>query len=274
MHPSNFHFVEVSSGNSKPSDIASLAEGRELAGQRWLFLSPHDDDCILAFGLLMQAAAKRGIETSLLVATDGSLGYVSLEQRDTIVETRRGETLRAYEMVGVLRERIYFLGFPDNSLRNYQGRRKAQDGDPEIEGYTGLQNHLTYFLRKIAPDALFVPTGNDIHIDHKVCNEELGISLFHASSGIWPELGPKISLPLLYYGAVYCDLDQVDFAIKGDEDMHRRKLDGIRTFASQKQIVDALASQRGAQPAIEVFQRVKYNFFEPNNYRWLFEHEQ
>ena len=56
-------------------------------------------------------------------------------------------------------------------------------------GHTGVQNAFTLFLRRIAPSRVFVPTASDLHPDHKVANQEMLISLFHAQGEIWPELG-------------------------------------------------------------------------------------
>ncbi len=68
------------------------------------------------------------------------------------------------------------------------------NGEPSaIEGFTGLQNPFTYFLRQIRPTQVFVPTINDLHPDHKVTNEQLQISLFHSTGDIWPELGRRLT---------------------------------------------------------------------------------
>ncbi len=62
-----------------------------------------------------------------------------------------------------------------------------------------MQNAITYALRQVRPNRVFLPTSADLHPDHQIVHEEMLISLFHAQGNIWPELGPPIAeVPKVY----------------------------------------------------------------------------
>ena len=83
-------------------------------------------------------------------------------------------------------------------------------GDPtEVEGASGLQNAYPHVLRQVRPTRVFLPTITDLHPDHRIVNEEMLISLFHAQGSIWPELGPPVAVvPAVYEYATYCDFPE------------------------------------------------------------------
>src|SRR6266545_1159486 len=90
-------------------DAIGVNDGRE----KWLFVSPHDDDVPLGAGLWMLAAADANVDVHVLVVTNGSQGYCTLEQRDSIEQIRRAETYESYEILGVQRNRVAYIGYPD-----------------------------------------------------------------------------------------------------------------------------------------------------------------
>ena len=72
-----------------------------------------------------------------------------------------------------------------------------------------MQNAITYALRQIRPNRVFLPTSADLHPDHQIVHEEVLISLFHAQGNIWPELGEPIAeVPKVYEFACYCDFPE------------------------------------------------------------------
>lgn len=132
-----------------------------------MFVGPHDDDVVLGAGIFIQLAHRENVPVYVMIVTDGSMGYCSQEQRNNISEIRREETYRCYTSLGVPRDNIIWLAFPDCRLNYYRGRRLSNSNDrTKIEGFLGLQNSFTYWLRKIAPSQCFLPTSNDLHPDH------------------------------------------------------------------------------------------------------------
>ena len=146
--------------------------------ESFLFVSPHDDDIIIGGGLLMQLATRENVSVHLLIVTDGAMGYCTMQEKDTISEIRRKETLDCYKFLGVAEENIHWLGFDDCQLNRFKGRfPDRNDHSTAIEGYTGLQNSFTHYLRKIRPTQCFLPTYTDLHPDHKIVHDEFMISL-------------------------------------------------------------------------------------------------
>ena len=247
---------------------------RDWNAQRecWLFLAPHDDDIIIGAGLVLLAAVARGIEVHAVVTTDGRMGYCRAPQRRTISKIREEEATRSFQILGVPLDRVHFLHFPDCNLNPYRGRHFTTIGDPtEIEGASGLQNAYPYVLRKVQPTRVFLPTINDLHPDHRIVNEEMLISLFHAQGNIWPELGTPIkSIPAVYEYACYCDFPEPpQLRIEGTAAMFDTKLEGIRAYASQEQIEMLVQTLREAGP-IEHLRELDFHFYSPKNYANLF----
>ena len=236
-------------------------------------VSPHDDDAVLGAGLLIQLAKRENVPVHILIVTDGSMGYCSAEEKDKIAEIRRAESYECYEALGVPKENIAWLGFPDCRINEFRGRTPAEHDAPStICGFTGLQNAFTHQLRKISPTQCFLPTSNDLHPDHRIVYDEFLISLFHAAGNIWPELGPPLaSVPYVNTFAVYCD-----FAAPPTLRMHtpisylENKLKAIGAFRSQKQISSLIDNVRHCGPE-EYIRAIDFKLYHPADYRHHFE---
>ncbi|MDD4888593.1 MAG: PIG-L family deacetylase [Phycisphaerae bacterium] len=241
--------------------------------ERFLFISPHDDDAVLGAGLLMQLAQREHVPVYLLIITDGAMGYCVPEERLTVSGIRHKETFAAYQTLGLPADHIVWMGFPDCQLSNYLGRRPAASNDPTaIAGFTGLQNSLTHHLRQIRPSQCFIPTHSDLHPDHRLAHDELMISIFHAAGEIWPELGvPLPWIPHVNEFAVYCDFPAPpSLRIRTPQEFLKRKLDSIACFASQRQI--AATVQAVADAGAEEYHRAyDLALYQPARYRLAFD---
>jgi LmbE family N-acetylglucosaminyl deacetylase len=244
-------------------------------GERWLFLSAHDDDIVSGGGLTFQTAIAEGVDVHAVVTTSGNMGYCRPEQRLNIAAIRRREAEASFQALGLPPANLHFLHFPDCNLNPYRGRRLLADGaaaEPAaIAGAVGLQNSYPYILRKIRPTRVFLPTIADLHPDHRICNEEMQISLFHAQGGIWPELGPPLeAVPAVYEYATYCDFPEPpQIRIETPAAMLQKKLDAIRAYASQEQIELLVDVQREVGP-VEYIREVQFHFYAPGQYARLF----
>ncbi len=201
------------------------------------------------------------------------MGYCTKEQRLDISEIRKDETYQCYKSLGVPEENIIWLGFPDCRLNYYRGRRISDSNDlTKIEGFIGLQNSFTYWLRKIAPTQCFLPTSNDLHPDHKIVHEEFLISLFHAAGSIWPELGEPIGkVPYIHEMGVYCDFPSPPkVRIKTSQSHLDKKLDAIAKFQSQTQIVSLIGIVRKSGP-YEYLRELNFKLYQPAAYYDMFE---
>jgi LmbE family N-acetylglucosaminyl deacetylase len=209
----------------------------------------------------------------ILIVTDGSMGYCTLEEMGTISYIRHKETLECYQSLGIPKENIIWAGFPDCQLNAYRGRRHAKNEDRcAIENFAGLQNAFTYHLRQIRPTQCFLPTSNDLHPDHRIVYDEFLISLFHAGGQIWPELGDPLAwVPYVHEFGVYCDFPlSPQLQLRAAESHLDKKLEAIAAFRSQKQIGSLIDIVRKSGPE-EYMRAVEFRLYQPNRYRNMFE---
>lgn len=286
IRPAKVEFQRRTAGtNSVGKHSTSFAEiftdwkpGRES----FLFFAPHDDDSAISVGLLIAEARRQDIPVRIVVVTDGRNGYVSLHDRDTIVQRRISETYASYTALGVPHSSIVFLHFPDGGLQNFYGRRLAQAGDPADEGgFTGLENHFVRELRQrisvngapISPTRIFVPSPADYHQDHVAVAREVPISIFHALGGIWPECGERIQHPpFLYWHCVYCKLPdgkEPNIRLVGNAQALEQKMLSVEAYNSQGQIASMMEELRRAPP-VEYLLEESFSMYEPGVYDYCF----
>ncbi len=255
--------------------LSSVSRSWQGDNEKFLFVSPHDDDAVIGGGLIMQLARKEKVPVYIMIVTDGSMGYCSEQERETISEIRKKETYECYHSLGIPKSHIIWLGFPDCRLNFYRGRRPANNDDVGIfEAHTGMQNAFTYYLRQIRPTQCFVPTSSDLHPDHKFVHEELLISLFHAAGDIWPELGkPLEKVPHVIELGVYCDFPEPpNVRLKAPVSALEKKLAGIAAFRSQKQIGALIEIIRNAGPQ-EYLRGLQFQLYQPRKYHDRFEEQ-
>lgn len=113
----------------------------------WLVCAPHADDESFGMGGTLALAAARGIQTHLVVLTDGALGG----QQTDLVTVRQREARAAARELGIAG--VYFFGQPDRGLR--------------VE--PALIARLNALLDTLQPSALFFPGVHELHPDHRSC---------------------------------------------------------------------------------------------------------
>jgi LmbE family N-acetylglucosaminyl deacetylase len=258
----------ISSGN--PADIWS---GWQNEKEVWLFIAPHDDDIVCGAGLTFLAAIQNKIEVYSAVISNGRMGYCTLEQRPTIVQVRREETQASFAYLGLPPENLYLFNYDDGSLTQNMGRRFARDSEDSnsIAGATGLQNTLTWLLRKVRPTRVFIPNRLDLHPDHKAVHYETVISIFHAQGKIWPELGEVIdTLPFLYEYATYADfIKQPNIRICVPAELTEQRLEALGLYKSQLQI-ELLVKELRKVGGKEYLLEMEFEIFKPEKYENLF----
>ena len=269
----NFRFTRLSHNKTERyRDLGRIMGNPEgISSETWLFVSPHDDDVCMGAGLWLQAAAQAGVNAQVLIVTDGRMGYCSLDQREQIIQIRQNEALTSYEILGIARSHVSFLAYPDGHLHAHQGRRKADDNELGIIGYTGLQNSFTYHLREIRPQRVLLPAPSDLHPDHQITHSEVMMSIFHASGAIWPELGHPIKQPpLVYEMAIYCDFAlPPNLEVQTDQTTFDKKSHSLPAFQSQGQIVEMMEQTR-QNGHYEYLQEFPFPHYAPNRYKSIF----
>src|SRR3989304_434522 len=106
----------VKGQKTRPSDLLELLSIDRSEQARWLCVGAHDDDVAGGEGMWVAAAAQAGIRVDGLNATDGRMGYCSLQERDTIVRVRKEEMYASLAVLGVAGGHIHYTDYPDADL--------------------------------------------------------------------------------------------------------------------------------------------------------------
>lgn len=256
--------------SANPTDVWSdWQENNET----WLFISPHDDDVVIGAGLTFLAGIHLGVNVHAAVMSNGHMGYCVPEQHDTVKQIRKEETRESFRMLGMPDSNLYQFDYDDADLIQQSGRRFTTDSSDSraIAGAVGLQNTMTWLLRKVRPTRVFIPNHLDLHPDHRVVNEEFVISIFHAQGQIWPELGTPIPvIPKLYEYPTYSDfVSPPTMRVRVSNDLVEKRLAGIALFKSQLQIsmiVEELRKAGGNEYLLEM----AFEIFSPKKYESTF----
>ena len=111
----------------------------------WLVFAPHADDETFGMGGALLKAKQQGIETHLVVLTDGSLGG----GMNNLTEIREAEVRLASKLLGI--KSLHCWSEPDRSLLpSANVIRKTSD-----------------IISQITPAAVFFPGALEIHPDHR-----------------------------------------------------------------------------------------------------------
>jgi len=216
-------------------------------------LSPHDDDAILGAGYLILAAQSFGAEVYVLIFCDGRAGYSFPEERETIVERRRRETVEAYSVLGIPQERVVRFDRPDFSLIPYIGWL-LPDGSVGV-----FEKHLKT-LRQIKVTRMVIPNGYREHIDHEACSRigaYDGPQVGDPVLADWGMADPVLSY-LIY--SVWGDFSPEDAVISGRSpglranravgapfEVEDRVISAIKSWGSQAKIIENLVKSRAGR---------------------------
>ena len=248
--------------SSNPADVWADWRGTD---ECWLFVSAHDDDIVIGAGLTMLAGLANNVNAFASYCCNGRMGYCTFEQQPHIINIRHTEAERSFEHLGLPKENLIRFAYDDGNLMHATGRRFAKPGDSnELCGAVGLQNSLTWLLRKVKPNRLFLPNRRDMHPDHVAVHMDLLISIFHAVGVIWPELGePNTEIPKLYEYATYGDFaSPPTMRIRVPDEDFRRRYEAVEMYQSQQQIalvVEGLQKVGGIEYLLEMeFDLIQY----------------
>ncbi|MGR8997638.1 MAG: glycosyltransferase [Gammaproteobacteria bacterium] len=111
----------------------------------WLVFAPHPDDETFGMGGSLLLASGQGIETTVVILTDGSLGG----DNNAITDIRRNEAKLALNFLGV--KEYYFWNLPDRGL---------EVTDALILKVAGI-------ISQVQPQSVFFPTPMELHPDHR-----------------------------------------------------------------------------------------------------------
>jgi len=244
-------------------DISLLFQGWQPGDERIAVLCPHDDDGLLGAGYAILAAQANGGLVYILIYCNGCAGFSTPEEKDTIVETRKQETIVAYAELGIAPENIVRFEYPDFSVAAHIGWQMPWGGE-------GTFPRTIQALRRLRITRVLLPNGYREHIDHE--------SVFRIGAYDAPQVGdniladwglaPPVRSCLEY--AVWGDFSPEDALICGrdlslranrailapfqvEETVER----AIRRFRSQSKVIEGLVaarkSRRNERGVIELY---------------------
>jgi LmbE family N-acetylglucosaminyl deacetylase len=197
------------------------------SGHTVVVFAPHTDDETLATGGLIRQAVRNGAHVWVVLVTngDGFRAAAMLDNRSLRINPkdfvefgyrRQKETFAALKILGVPRDHIITLGYPDKGIEQmwlnnwmvpFVSLYTKDDHSPYSNSftphadYTGMQllSDIEKTLRKINPDDIYMPHPNDQHSDHWatsvfVCTalydlgwlDKKNIALYLVHRGDWP----------------------------------------------------------------------------------------
>ncbi|MCL5986280.1 MAG: PIG-L family deacetylase [Actinobacteria bacterium] len=193
------------------------------ANDRIMVIAPHIDDETISSGGLIQQAQKIGAKVKIVYITNGDNNIRSVIKEDKTLklnpnefialgEQRMREGEKATGLLGLTKENLIFLGFPDDGLylmlnkyydpntplvsrgtkftfNPYSGTYKSQ------QSYTGsnIVIDLEEILKDFNPSIIIVPHPRDKNLDHRATY----LLLEKALSEI--KIKPKVFTYLIHY---------------------------------------------------------------------------
>jgi LmbE family N-acetylglucosaminyl deacetylase len=169
-------FISVSLGNYPIKPVKSLNDSLVKPQDRVLIIAPHPDDESIACAGVIRYCNENNIPMKIVIITDGYLGASA--------DKRHNETVNAMEILGVKKEDIIFLGYPDGTLPSLLTKNWESNNPYNINNTTSNTNY-TYSYQKNAtysgvnlyhnlediitnfqPTIIFYPDSEDEQIDH------------------------------------------------------------------------------------------------------------
>ncbi len=178
-----------------------------MEDSRVLVFAPHSDDEIIGAGDLIKKSLKNGAQVKVVIVTngDGFKRAVAIEclrvnpnPADYIRygNIRQIESINALERLGLNREHVVFLGYPDRGISRLWLANWSSD-KPYISNYTKLDKspyELTYNIDSVysgeclnsditkviddfKPTHIIFPHTNDTHPDHWAINAFIKYSI-------------------------------------------------------------------------------------------------
>lgn len=247
MHKYSFLNLDT---HQESHDLSALFPGWNANDERLCVYSPHDDDAIIGAGYAMRAALDAGADVHIFIACRGDAGYSTLDAKDTIVATRKKETLACYQAFGIPAENILFLDFPDFSAFNNMGWQLI----PDNEGH--FRTTITE-LRKRKITRILAPNHYREHIDHLAFSMMASFDAPQCGDAITVDWGDPTPVRSVAEYSVWADLDPQDAMLNGRSSQLRANTlmavssdveDSVRysieQYVSQKEIIAGLVQQR------------------------------
>jgi LmbE family N-acetylglucosaminyl deacetylase len=118
---------------------------------------PHNDDCAIAVGGVLQKMLRQGWELTYVYVTDGRYGSDAIAP-ERLIEVRRKEAERERSLLGV--ERLFELGVEDGTVGRLDSIRRKW-----------VNEQVESILADSKAELILVPTIADMHPDHRATHD-------------------------------------------------------------------------------------------------------
>lgn len=213
-------------------------------------MSPHDDDAIIGAGYAMLAAKQAGADVYVVIFCKGDAGYSTVGEKETIVDVRREETYNCYEKLGVARDHVLRLEYPDFSALNYCGWFMA-------DGSAGQMQTILQFLRDKKVTRVLIPNHYHEHIDHLAAHIMSSYDCPQSGDAALVDHGTPHTVKSTLQYSVWADLDPENALVNGRKtslranriieastDCEQKVAGAIEQYISQKEIIKSLVAAR------------------------------
>lgn len=232
-------------GNDINAIFPGFGENEVLA-----VMSPHDDDAVIGAGYAMLAAREAGAEVYVVIFCRGDAGYSTVEEKATIEAVRERETFDCYERLGIPRDHILRMHFPDFSAISHVGWELST-------GKAGDMPVILRFLREKRVTRVMIPNHYHEHIDHLAAYLMSSFDVPQSGDAALVDYGVPHGVRSTLQYSVWADLDPEDALVNGrasnlranrillaDKSVEEAIDRAIEAYVSQTEIIKSLIEAR------------------------------
>lgn len=214
-------------------------------GESIAFLSPHDDDILLGAGYILCSTIQNGGIPHVFIFSGGDAGYSIPEEKNSIVERRKEEAVRAYIALGVSKENIHFFGLTDFSVMPYVNRHPPSG--------RGIFEDLVRMFRGKKISRVVFSSGYFENWDHSAV---FNIGMYvvpQAGDAVLADLGKTHPVKTFLIYSVWADFEpredertciRADYGVLAGEKQEAKVMEAIDIFSSQRAIIEDIVSHR------------------------------
>ena len=151
---------------SKPLEINKM--------KKVLIISPHPDDEVFACAHLMHKLIQEKKEIDIIILSKGEAAHKECCPRDVydVISHRKHLTINANKLIGIPKERIYFLDFPDGEFDS-------------IINNINYHKKLDELIKYINPDCIFYPHPFECSPDHEAATKIINDILHNSNKKLF-----------------------------------------------------------------------------------------
>jgi LmbE family N-acetylglucosaminyl deacetylase len=237
-----------------------------------LIFGPHPDDEALGCAGLIHDAIKKKQKVKIIIVTNGESSVEGTEwfyghkaKKEDFIDigyVRQKESISAMNVLGLKKEDIIFLGYPNDGLLDIIYSDKYSIEKPFKSEYTGfdsvsfkdsynigapfckdsINNDIRIILKEYTPKNIYVTHPLDSHNDHKACGRFVNdiSKQFDTTSNILSYMIAKSKIPSKKQRLIYKAKGQLKEKYL-DESTRKIKEECIHQYKSQSFLFDEIA---------------------------------